>query len=191
MSWPFVYHSDDRLSAAELRSARLDGLVVELGDAFIPADAVETPELRAASLSVLVGSDMALTHESAAWVHGALLRLPARHRVQRIVSHRLPHVIDARLEYRDARIPSRDLACLSGVHLTHPIRTLDDAVRDLVSGRTDAAEVVAALCRWRPQLVEETIQWLRTCQQLRHKRTARAWLEQYARELPAQLEVVR
>ena len=42
MASPFLYFADDRLSAAELSAARLDGHLVELGEAYIPADAVET-----------------------------------------------------------------------------------------------------------------------------------------------------
>ena len=54
MSWPFLYFADDRLSTAELASARLDGDVVEVGEAYMPADAVETRELRAASLRPMI-----------------------------------------------------------------------------------------------------------------------------------------
>ena len=56
MSWPFLYFAGDRLSLAELACARLDGDVVEIGDAYMPADAVETmrhvfPSLLGVSLS--------------------------------------------------------------------------------------------------------------------------------------------
>ena len=47
MASPFLYQIDDRLSLAELTAARLDGHLVELGEAYIPADAVETLGLRA------------------------------------------------------------------------------------------------------------------------------------------------
>ena len=50
MSSPFLYFADERLSPAELSAARLDGHLVELGEAYIPADAVETRGLRAGSL---------------------------------------------------------------------------------------------------------------------------------------------
>ena len=42
MASPFLYFADDRLSRAELSAACLDGDLVELGEAYIPADAVET-----------------------------------------------------------------------------------------------------------------------------------------------------
>ena len=66
MSWPFLYFADDRLSTAELASARLDGDVVEVGEAYMPADAVETRELRAASLRPMIPAALAVIRESAA-----------------------------------------------------------------------------------------------------------------------------
>jgi hypothetical protein len=47
---PFLYFADDRLSSAELTAACLDGHLVSLGDAYMPADAVETRALGAGSL---------------------------------------------------------------------------------------------------------------------------------------------
>ena len=89
MASPFLYFADDRLSTAELSAACLDGDLVELGDAYIPADAVETQALRAGSLARILGDTLAATHLSAAWIHGALPEPPARHTVQRAVPRRL------------------------------------------------------------------------------------------------------
>ena len=85
MASPFLYFADDRLSLAELSAACLDGDLVELGEAYIPADAVETRGLRAGSLRELLGDSLAATHLSAAWIHGALGEPPVRHTVQRAV----------------------------------------------------------------------------------------------------------
>ena len=71
MASPFLYFADDRLSQAELTAACLDGDLVELGEAYIPADAVETTGLRAGSLSEVLGESLAATHLTAAWIHGA------------------------------------------------------------------------------------------------------------------------
>src|SRR5688572_32502849 len=101
MASPFLYFADDRLSLAELTAARLDGDVVELGDAYIPADAVETRGLRAGSLTALLGDTLAATHLSAAWVHGALPDPPARHTVQRAVARRRHRLPGRHLVYRD------------------------------------------------------------------------------------------
>ena len=100
MGSPFLYFTDDRLSGAELTAACLDGDLVALGDAYIPADAVETAALRAGSLTPILGDTLAATHLTAAWIHGGLPLPPARHTVQRAVPRRL-HLVPlaiARLE---------------------------------------------------------------------------------------------
>ena len=114
VTWPFLYFPGDRLSQTELMAARLDGHVVEIGEAFMPADAVETREMRAGSLRSILGSQLAATHESAAWVHGVRDEPPSRHHVQRCVDHRVAHVLDTRLHYRDLRLPPRDCVIIGG-----------------------------------------------------------------------------
>lgn len=176
MSWPFVYYPDERLSATELASARLDGLVVELGEAFIPADAVETDQLRAATLRPLVRDDLTVTHETAAWVHGAVAVAPRPLRVQRAVDSRVAHVLDARLRYRDGAMPARDVVTIGGIHVTSPARTLIDVVCQFVAGDVRARATIDALRHWQPRLVEAALLRLDETGPLRHKRSARAWL---------------
>jgi hypothetical protein len=65
MASPFLYFAGERLTACELSAARLDGDVVDVGEAFMPADAVETRELRAASLRSLLGDHLAATRFTA------------------------------------------------------------------------------------------------------------------------------
>lgn len=125
----FLYFAGDRLSAAELSAARLDGHLVELGEGYIPADAIETAGLRAASLRTILGDTLAATHVSAAWVFGALHDPPIRHTVQRAVARRLHHVIGRRFLYRDLCIEADDLLMLGGVRVTTPLRTLTDLAR--------------------------------------------------------------
>ena len=57
MTGPFLYFPHDRLSPAELSAARLDGHVVELGEGYIPADAVETAEI---NVTVVVATKLRL-----------------------------------------------------------------------------------------------------------------------------------
>lgn len=142
----YLYFAHDRLSPAELSAARLDGHLVELGEGYIPADAVETPGLRAASLATILGDLLAATHVSAAWVHGALTVAPPRHTVQRAVAHRIRHVVDRRLVYRDARVEPRDLVRVGGVLVTRTARTLADLVRLHVCGDA-SAEIEEAMIR--------------------------------------------
>lgn len=140
-----LYFAHERLSPAELSAARLDGHLVELGEGYIPADAVETAGLRAASLLPVVDERLAATHTTAAWIHGALEEPPARHTVQRAVARRIHHVLDHRLAYRDACVEPRDLVRLGGVLVTTRARTLADLTRLLASG--DRSRSVRVACR--------------------------------------------
>lgn len=140
---PFLYFADDRLSNAELTAACLDGHLVSLGDAYMPADAVETPALRAGSLVRTLGDTLAATHLTAAWIHGGLPAPPARHTVQRAVSRRLHVVPDRQLVYRDLAVTAEDLHLIGGVHVTTPERTLADLARVGDAEHTRAARLLA------------------------------------------------
>jgi hypothetical protein len=173
MPSPFLYFAGQRLSEAELVAACLDGHLVAVGDAFIPADAVETPALRAASLRPVLGSALAAVGLTAAWVHGAVAFSPVPHRAQRVSARRLHHIVDRRLEYHDRRLPPDDLQQIGGVWVTTPRRTLADLAR-----RPDArhAEAVKAFLRCGLVDVDAVIGWLETAGPLPHKRTALALL---------------
>ena len=173
--WPFLYVAGDRLSEAELCAARLDGHVVELGAAFIPADAVETAELRAASLSPLVGDGRALTHASAGWVHGAIGEPPPVPCVQRSVLRRVGPPNGVRARYRDLALPPEDVERRGGVDVTTPVRTLVDCLREVVADGADES-VVRALLAWRPGLRTAALAWLADAGPVHHKRTAAAYL---------------
>lgn len=179
---PFLYFADERLSTAELTAARLDGHLVELGDAFIPADAVETPGLRAGSLRDTLGDSLAASHLTAAWVHGALPVAPVRHTVQRAVDRRLHHVFGIRLLYRDGRIPDDDLQLVGGVRVTSPARTLADLARVPDDAHTAAAHLLAGS---RAGLAHDAIAWLDAQGPLPHKRTAVSLLRAIAADAGA------
>lgn len=143
MASPFLYQIDERLSLAELTAARLDGDVVELGEAYIPADAVETLWLRAGSLATVLGDTLAATHLSAAWVHGAPIPKPARHTVQRAVPQRIHRVPSRNLVYRDLAVPPADLERAGSVRLTTRLRTLVDLARAGDDEHSRAARLLA------------------------------------------------
>ncbi len=193
MSWPFLYFAGDRLSTAELTCARLDGDLVEVGEAFMPTDAVETRELRAGSLRRQVPEALAVTRESAAWVHGALADAPARHTVQRRTPRRRHHVFDARLAYRDQLLRSGTAMCISGVWVTTPADTLGDLVRGLHAGE-DVQRHIDAMLAWRRGLADEAIAALERGSPVHFKRPALAYLRERAAEsgcLASQEEVTR
>jgi hypothetical protein len=193
MTSPFLYFADERLSAAELSAARLDGHLVELGDAYIPADAVETRELRAGSLRVLLGDVLAATHLTAAWIHGALSEPPSPHTVQRAVGRRIHHTKTSgiRLHYRDPAIDPADLRLIGGVWVTNAARTLADLSRVDETGHTQAARELADAS---PGLIDEAVAWLECHGSLPHKRAGLAMLRGLASRGPgasAQDDVTR
>jgi len=145
------------LTLAELTAARLDGDVVELGEAYLPADAAETPTLRARSLAPLVTPDVALIHASAAWVHGALAEPPARHSLQRAVPWRLHQRWGRRFVYRDARIPAEDVVSIGGVGVATVERTIADLLRRAEPGDR---ELAASLARGHPAAVTASLAWV-------------------------------
>ena len=66
---------DGRLAAAELTAAVLDGDLVRVGDAFVPIDAPQDPELRAAVLLPRLVPGLVVAGRTAAWVWGAAWHL--------------------------------------------------------------------------------------------------------------------
>ncbi|MDQ1136635.1 hypothetical protein QE410_001434 [Microbacterium sp. SORGH_AS 1204] len=126
---PFLFFADERLSLAELSAACLDGLLVPLGEGFMPADAAETPWMRARSLRPLLGERWAAVRRSAAWIHGALASEPSPHHVQRAGATRVRTRSDARTVYHDVRLDPGDVRRVAGVHVTTPERTLVDLAR--------------------------------------------------------------
>ena len=173
MPSPFLYFAGDRLSTAELAAARLDGELVEVGEGYMPADAVETRELRAGSLAPLVGATLAATQLSAAWVHGAIDTPPTRHAVQRAVARRLSPPLDARVRYSDVRLDAADVQVIAGVAVTTPTRTLADLARSRDAAHHDAAERLLALA---PHLRDAALAWLAGAGPVPDKRAAAAFL---------------
>lgn len=131
MRGAFLHHPGRRLSLPELSAARLDGDVVELGEAYVPADLVETPALRAASLAPLIETirGAAFAGMSAAWIHGAGDTPPDVHELQSATGRRLRAPASRRLIVHDPVLEAIDLQHLGGVAVTTPERTLIDLIR--------------------------------------------------------------
>lgn len=141
----------------------------------MPADAVETAELRAGSLAPLLAPHLAVTHLSAAWVWGGLPEPPVRHTLQRAVPRRINFLIDRRVHYRDTTIVERDLVLLSGCRVATPGRTLADLARSKdPTYQAAAASLAAAL----PTAIELALAWFETAGTVPNSRTARAYLTQ-------------
>lgn len=168
----WLYVGGERLSTSELMAARLDGDVVELGEAFIVADAVETPELRARSLRAIAAPSLAFTHESAAWIHGAHASAPRHHFVQRASAQRCAPLIHAQVTYRDQRLPPDDIVIIAGVQVSSLVRTLVDLVRDVVIRDGGSDHTVRALLADAPEIREQALAWLHQAGPVHHKRAA-------------------
>jgi hypothetical protein len=119
------------LSQPELSAARIDGHVVEVGDAYVPADLVESADVRASAVATLVQPGAAASGPTAAWIHGAGDTPPAVHHVRRCVERRLRPVTSARLVFHDTVIPASDVQVIGGIPVSTPVRTMLDLATTL------------------------------------------------------------
>lgn len=165
----FAHHG---LSPAELSAARLDGELTTVGDAYVAADALETPQLRAATLGVLLGRSLVAIGISAAWVHGAVGAPPAVHHVQRTAARGVARPVDRRIRFRDTPIDVADVIVLGGVRVSTPARTLLDLIRE----PDDSACASAARRLATPALIGEALAWLEAHRRFAGRRPAAAAL---------------
>jgi len=163
----------ERLSQPELSAARLDGHVVEVGEGYIPADLVESPQARAAGLAPLMGPGLAASGPSAAWVHGAGDRPPLRHHAHRAVPRRVRAPQSARLAFHDTALADHEMLHIGGIAVSTPLRTMIDLV--LAVHRDEALSVWAeALAEVAPGLLDEAAVALRSMHRVPGTRAALA-----------------
>ncbi len=148
MRSPFLYHPDLPLSDAELTACRLDGLLHEVGEGFMPADLPETAGMRAASLALLLRPQLAAAGPSAAWVHGAGDAAPLRHHARVAVRRRLRAPSTLRLRVHESVVAASELMLIGGIRITSPSETLLDLARGM--GDEQAFLWLAALVRTHP-----------------------------------------
>lgn len=127
----FLYLPGGRLSLAELSAARIDGHVFEIGEAYVPADLVETPDVRASSIAPLVRPGTAASWSSAAWIHGAGDAAPSVHHVKRSVDRRLRAHTSARLVFHDSLLAASEWQSIGGIAVSTPLRTMLDLATNL------------------------------------------------------------
>ncbi|MDZ5143987.1 hypothetical protein [Microbacterium testaceum] len=157
---PFLFFPGERLALSELSAACLDGLLVPLGEGFMPADAVETAWMRARSLVPLLGARWAGVRLTAAWVHGGMPTEPMRHHLQRVAKTRTRAHHVTRAVFHDVRLPPADTVSLAGIHFSTPGRSLADLARS-----QDEQQRAVALA------------WARS--DPRTRRGAQAWLDRH------------
>ncbi|PRB13430.1 type IV toxin-antitoxin system AbiEi family antitoxin [Microbacterium sp. MYb62] len=122
----FLYVPGERLSLSELSAARIDGHVVEVGDAYVPADLFEGPDVRASAIASLVQPGTAASGPTAAWIHGAGDSPPGVHHLKRCVERRIRAVTSARLVFHDTVVPPSDVLLIGGIPVSTPVRTMLD-----------------------------------------------------------------
>ena len=175
MSSPLLHRTGEPLSATELTALRLDGLLVEVGEAFVPADVPETPALRLASLAPLVRPEHVVSGPTAAWVHGAGDRPPLRCHVRPHGDRRLRAPAHGRLVLHEGVVPPTDLQVMGGLRvLTVTAAMVDLARTDHVPGSRSWLSALAAM---HPAEVREAVARLAAHERLPGKRTAIRVLE--------------
>lgn len=116
------------LSQQELSAARLDGLLVEVGEGYMPADLPEDAGARAAAVMSVLSPGYAMSGPTAAWVHGAGGAPPQRHHIHRAVDYR-PRVEPRRdVVVHEGQVMPNDLIFIGATPVTTPLRTLTDLV---------------------------------------------------------------
>ncbi|MFB8190614.1 type IV toxin-antitoxin system AbiEi family antitoxin [Microbacterium sp. NPDC055988] len=175
----FLYVPGERLSQTELSAARIDGHVVDVGDAYIPADLVEGPDVRASTVAALVRPGTAACNQTAAWIHGAGDTPPAVHHVKRCVDRRIRPVTSARLVFHDTLLPAEDVCVLGGVAVSSPARTMLDLATTLHRDPRVLPwmDLLAAAC---PDTPEAALRDLRDLRRVPGSRMGSAALERLA-----------
>ena len=118
-----MYRPGGRLSLAELGAARLDGHVVEVGDAYMPADTVEGADARATSLAIGIPDRMAACGPTAAWIHGAGTAPPPVHHVRASGGLRLRPATRLSLVVHEPGLAAEEGMLIGGLVVASPLFT--------------------------------------------------------------------
>ncbi|MCU1597752.1 MAG: hypothetical protein JWQ47_1491 [Glaciihabitans sp.] len=139
--------SRSEFSGAELDALRLDGEVYRLDDCTVPVDEIPGPLLRAAVLASELPPRLIVEQHSAAWVWGALGDPPPEHEVCADTAARTRPAVGAHLRVREVVIERDDLAVLSGVSITTPLRTAIDLARFVIEWSYSESAIIRELMR--------------------------------------------
>ncbi|WP_460795478.1 type IV toxin-antitoxin system AbiEi family antitoxin [Microbacterium sp. GXF0217] len=170
-----IYGADGPLSEAELRALRLDGLLFDVGGAFLPADVPETAEVRALSLAVHLRDEYVVSGATAAWVHGAGDARPRRCHVRPHVARRLRASADTDVVLHDGVVPASEIQLFVGVRVLTVPAALVDLAR--VRGAGPADGWLTGLLALDPSQASPAVELLRARDRLPGKRQAIAAIE--------------
>lgn len=169
------FHPGALLSQPELSSARIDGVLIEVGEGYMPPDLPEDAGARATSLTPLLASGYALCGPSAAWVHGVGDRPPGCHHVQRISRRRSRVRPQRNVILHERVIDAGDVELIGAVPVTTRLRTLTDLVVS-ASGDEETALWMRALAAAAPGLVPQVRATIAERERMPGKRAALARL---------------
>lgn len=164
------------LSQPELSAARLDGLLIEVGDGYMSPDLPEDEAARMRSLAHILSPGYAASGPTAAWVHGIGDLPPVCHHVQRVSANR-PRVRPLRnVVVHERRIDDGDVETIAKMPITTTLRTLTDLV---LSADHDAESAVwmRRLARAAPRLVSQVRAEIEARPRMPGRRAALAALE--------------
>ncbi len=169
------------LSQSELSSARLDGLVFEIGSGYMPADVPEDRSARMTALGPILCPGFAASGSTAAWIHGVGNAPPFQHHIQRVVEHR-PRVKTApNVVVHETRLPPGDIVAIAASHVTSPQRTMTDLVLN-ADRYPDYFVWMHLLAREMPWLLSEVFERLDHRERIPGRRIALARLERLSAE---------
>lgn len=174
-----LYLPGVRLSEAELSAARIDGHVVEVGDAYVPADLIEGSDVRASAVASLVRAGTAASGPTAAWIHGAGDGPPGVHHVRRCVERRIRATTNSRLVFHDTVVASSELESIGGILVTTPVRTMLD-LATTVHRDPRVLTWMDKLALVSPDVPEEASAMLRRMSRVPGSRAGRAVLDRLA-----------
>jgi len=142
------------LTVAELCSARLDGELFAVDEAFAPVDEAESAWMRAGVLRGVTGGRLTAELDSALWVRGVVARAPSRHTMCVARSNRLKFAPSPRIAVREMGHEPGDVEVIAGLCVTMPGRILFDLA--LLDGEERARDAVALMLRF-PEIVEPCV----------------------------------
>ncbi|GAA4668691.1 type IV toxin-antitoxin system AbiEi family antitoxin [Frondihabitans cladoniiphilus] len=167
--------TDTDLPFVELQSARLDGEVFRLDEAFCSVAEFDLPWRRAHSLApVLAGPASVAAGMTAAWVWGAASAAPLRHDVF-VPADRRPGVTGPRIHLRIMAFDDDEVVDFGPVRVTSPARTLVDLVRTEAWSSATRAVVQGLVDEHRLEL-GQCVELLERRERLPHRKRARVRL---------------
>lgn len=182
LSLPAVLTPFD-LPLAELTAARLDGELCRLGDGYAPIDIPDSPAHRAASLRPGLHDRIIAEQHTAAWIWGAVDRMPQPARFAVAIGARVGRVLGGAALVREVVIGPEETASVAGLTVTTPLRTALDLVRASRFGAPEE-DLVVELARRAGFGVADLRTAIESRRNLPHKHEAETRLRRLDRRQP-------